>query len=101
MSVALDAVVHQMNDELTRMVLNPDVVTRSRGVMEKCTFCVQRTQEGKLKAKLENRPLKGDEVQTSLRTGLSNKCHYIWQCKRQNKPRYLRYARIIREDCFM
>jgi Fe-S-cluster-containing dehydrogenase component len=61
----LDDVVHQMNDDLTRMVLNPDVVTRSRGVMEKCTFCVQRLQEGKLKAKLENRPLKGDEVQTA------------------------------------
>jgi MoCo/4Fe-4S cofactor protein with predicted Tat translocation signal len=61
----LNQVVHQMNDELTRMVLNPDVVTRSRGVMEKCTFCVQRTQGGKLKAKMENRPLNGDEVQTA------------------------------------
>lgn len=59
---ALNEVVEYMNDELTRMVLNPDVVTRSRGVMEKCSFCVQRTQEGKLNAKLENRPLKGDEV---------------------------------------
>jgi molybdopterin-containing oxidoreductase family iron-sulfur binding subunit len=61
----LDPVVHQMNDELTRMVLNPDVVTRSRGVMEKCSFCVQRTQAGKLTAKMENRPLRGDEVQTA------------------------------------
>jgi molybdopterin-containing oxidoreductase family iron-sulfur binding subunit len=34
----LDAVVHQMNDDLTRMVLNPDVVVRSRGVMEKMYF---------------------------------------------------------------
>jgi MoCo/4Fe-4S cofactor protein with predicted Tat translocation signal len=58
----LDPAVHQMNDELTRMVLNPDVVTRSRGVMEKCTFCIQRTQEGKLKAKMENRSLTGDEI---------------------------------------
>jgi molybdopterin-containing oxidoreductase family iron-sulfur binding subunit len=61
----LDPVVHQMNDELTRMVLNPDVVTRSRGVMEKCSFCVQRTQAGKLQAKMENRQLGGDDVITA------------------------------------
>jgi molybdopterin-containing oxidoreductase family iron-sulfur binding subunit len=61
----LDEVVHQMQDDLTRMVLNPDVVVRSRGVMEKCTFCVQRTQEGKLKAKLQNRELKPEDVQTA------------------------------------
>jgi MoCo/4Fe-4S cofactor protein with predicted Tat translocation signal len=54
----LDDSVIMMNDDLTRMVLNPDVVVRSRGVMEKCSFCVQRLQEGKLKAKKENRTLK-------------------------------------------
>ena len=53
----LDEAVFLMNDDLTRMVLNPDVTVRSRGVIEKCSFCVQRTQEGKLKAKKENRPL--------------------------------------------
>jgi molybdopterin-containing oxidoreductase family iron-sulfur binding subunit len=61
----LDEVVYQMNDDLTRMVLNPDVTVRSRGVMEKCTFCVQRVQEGKLKAKLENRPLVDGDVNTA------------------------------------
>jgi molybdopterin-containing oxidoreductase family iron-sulfur binding subunit len=51
--VDLDAAVFQMNDDLTRMVLNPDVTVRSRGVIEKCSFCVQRLQESKLNAKKE------------------------------------------------
>ncbi|CAN5289955.1 TAT-variant-translocated molybdopterin oxidoreductase [soil metagenome] len=54
-----------MNDELSRMVLNPDVTVRSHGVMEKCSFCVQRLQEGKLNAKKENRPLKDGDVTTA------------------------------------
>ena len=54
-----------MNDDLTRMVLNPDVTVRSRGVMEKCSFCVQRLQEGKLNAKKEGRPLRDGEVKTA------------------------------------
>ena len=54
-----------MNDDLMRMVLNPDVVVRSRGVMEKCSFCVQRLQEGKLTAKKEDRVLNDGDVQTA------------------------------------
>ncbi|MGZ3690127.1 MAG: 4Fe-4S dicluster domain-containing protein, partial [Pseudobdellovibrio sp.] len=47
------------------MALNPEVAVRTRGVMEKCTFCVQRIKEGKNKAKIENRPLKDGDIKTA------------------------------------
>jgi MoCo/4Fe-4S cofactor protein with predicted Tat translocation signal len=51
-----DEVIMHMNDDLTRMVLNPDVTVRGRGVIEKCSFCVQRLQESKLEAKKAQDP---------------------------------------------
>jgi molybdopterin-containing oxidoreductase family iron-sulfur binding subunit len=60
-----DPVVLEMNQSLTRMVLNPDVTVRGRGVMEKCTFCVQRLQDAKLKAKKLGRPIKDGEAVTA------------------------------------
>ncbi|MBI4929838.1 MAG: TAT-variant-translocated molybdopterin oxidoreductase [Bacteroidetes bacterium] len=55
-------------NDLGRMVLNPDIVVRSRGVMEKCTFCVQRIQEGKLNAKKEDRKLTDGDIQSACQT---------------------------------
>ncbi|WP_336730864.1 TAT-variant-translocated molybdopterin oxidoreductase [Chryseobacterium sp. VD8] len=54
-----------MNNDLGRMVLNPDVVVRTRGVMEKCSMCIQMTQTTILEAKKENRIVKDGEFQTA------------------------------------
>ena len=71
----LDDVVHVMNEELSRMVLNPDVTVRSRGVIEKCSFCVQRLQEGKLKAKKASRTLKtGANDEWDLKVACQQAC---------------------------
>ncbi|MCW3088712.1 MAG: 4Fe-4S dicluster protein [Sediminibacterium sp.] len=61
----LNDVVLNMNDDLTRMVLNPDVTVRSRGVIEKCSFCVQRLQESKLKAKRDSRPMVDSDIKVA------------------------------------
>ncbi|MCW0516462.1 TAT-variant-translocated molybdopterin oxidoreductase [Riemerella anatipestifer] len=54
-----------MNNDLGRMVLNPDVVVRTRGVMEKCSMCIQMTQSTILEAKKDGRKVQDGEFQTA------------------------------------
>jgi molybdopterin-containing oxidoreductase family iron-sulfur binding subunit len=57
--------INPSQQDLGRMVLNPDVVVRGRGVMEKCTMCVQRLQAGKLEAKKAGTPIKDGSIKTA------------------------------------
>ncbi len=63
---------YYMNDDLGRMVLNPDVTVRSRGVMEKCSMCIQKTQKTILDAKRDGRLVKDGEFQTACSAACGN-----------------------------
>jgi molybdopterin-containing oxidoreductase family iron-sulfur binding subunit len=91
-----------MNDDLTRMVLNPDVTVRSRGVMEKCTFCVQRLQDAKLTAKKDARPLRDGEAKTACQQAcptdailfgnVNDKESAIYKLRRQEQKERMYYV---------
>jgi molybdopterin-containing oxidoreductase family iron-sulfur binding subunit len=63
-----------MNDDLGKMVLNPDVMVRARGVIEKCSMCVQRIQEGKLNAKLSKKQLEDGDVNLACSNSCPSDC---------------------------
>ncbi len=58
-----------MSTDLKRLVLNPDVTVRAKGVIEKCSFCIQRIQEKKLDAKTAGEPLRDGAIQTACQQG--------------------------------
>ncbi|SMC34513.1 TAT-variant-translocated molybdopterin oxidoreductase [Cellulophaga tyrosinoxydans] len=63
---------YHMNNDLGKMVINPDVTVRSRGVMEKCSMCIQKTQKTILDAKRDGRVVKDGEFQTACSAACSS-----------------------------
>ncbi|WNJ16599.1 TAT-variant-translocated molybdopterin oxidoreductase [Pontibacter sp. G13] len=62
------------HNDLGRLVLNPDVTVRFRGVMEKCSFCVQRLQEGKLRAKVNSKSTFAKPEDGEIQTACQQSC---------------------------
>ena len=62
---------------------NPDVSVRSRGVMEKCSYCVQRISAAKIEADKENRPMRDGEIVTACQQACPASGDYLWQHQRQ------------------
>ena len=56
---------YQTPGPIEALAMNPDVTVRARGVMEKCTYCVQRISGARITAKKENRPVRDGEVVTA------------------------------------
>ncbi|MEM9918951.1 MAG: TAT-variant-translocated molybdopterin oxidoreductase [Bacteroidota bacterium] len=81
-------------DNLTRMVLNPDVTVRSRGVIEKCSFCVQRIQEGKLTAKREGRRLQDSDLRLACQSSCATDAIVFGDMNDKNSA----VSKAIRED---
>ena len=87
--------VNPAQDELMRMVLNPDVTVRSRGVMEKCSMCVQRIQAGKLQAKKDGTPVQNGAIQTACSAAcngdaivfgdINDQKHEVWSLAKDDR----------------
>ena len=66
--------IENANRKLQALVMNPEVTVRGRGVMEKCTYCVQRVEKAKITAIKENRKLEDGDVVTACQSACPAKC---------------------------
>ena len=65
---AYNGTIENANRKLQALVMNPDVTVRGRGVMEKCTYCVQRVEQAKIAARREDRPVQDGDVVTACQS---------------------------------
>lgn len=89
------AKINVAQDDLGRMVLNPDVVVRSRGVMEKCSLCIQRIQAGKLDAKKNGEKVQDGAIETACSSAcptnaimfgdLNDQTHFVNKAKEEDR----------------
>lgn len=70
------------------LMQNPEVTVRSRGVMEKCTFCVQRISEARAEATYDKRELKGTDVTTACQDSCSTNAIHFGDIKDKNSEFY-------------
>ena len=81
-------------DALHNLVLNPDVTVRSRGVMEKCSFCVQRIQEAKIESRRLGLPMADGAVQTACQQSCPAQAIHFGDLNDPNS----KVARLIRDE---
>ncbi len=76
---------HKDLEDVEKLQFNPEVTVRSRGVMEKCTYCVQRIQRVRIGARNDNRPISRRRDRAGVRPDLSDQGHRLRRSQRPDE----------------